>query len=579
MMGYPKLLTAATIQLLALSFTLGVQAQGINGSDAPLPGSILQDLQLKTVPGQIRPDTQRQAPPEANVEDTQSQGQPEQQDNQPTQKVLIKDIQVEGITLLDPLDVERIISAYENRESTFEDIQGLTDQLTTLYRDAGYVTSRVYIPPQKLQNGELKLKALEGKMGKLTIKEGRYFKARSVKYGVSVEPGEPFRIDDLQVDLRRLNENPDRNVRAVLKPGEQTGETDVELQIRDQFPFHVGLSFDNLGRRVLGNNRAGLRLTHNNVLGFGDSFLSSLSFTRRSFGLVNRYQVPIGDHGTKVGFDHAYSRLRLGEEFEPLDIVGRASTYSPFIMQDFINTDKYKLYADVAFDMKQMDTDFSGTDLNRDQVRVLRPGINFEEYDRFGRTFMRHELGWGLDVFGATDDDEPTASRAGAGGQFIRYTGSLIRTQIMPWNTFGIFRVIGQLTPDRLVSAEQFQVGGAFTVRGYKEGQITADNGLLVSAEWRAPFFLFPKTWKLPGTDYILRDNVQLVSFLDYGNGFNIRPIAGESRSEHVLGTGLGLRARLTRFLTARVDVGVPLFQQPNNDGPRIHFGLQTDLY
>lgn len=562
-------------QMVMLALSLNAYAQQVL-----TPGSVLQDIQQKTVPSPLQTDTQRKEPPSAEVEDTQKPHEPDKEvEETKVKKVLIQQITVEGVTLLDDKTVRETVAPYENKQNSFAELQELTDKLTTMYRDMGYVTSRVYIPPQKLQQGQLKLQALEGKMGEMEVKEGRWFKARSVKYGFALDNGDPFNLNTLKVSLRNLNENPDRNVRAVLKPGEKTGDTDVQLEIVDRFPFHIVPTWDNLGRQNIGDNRLGARIIHNNLLGFGDSAMSSLSFTRRSRGVVNHYQIPIGHRGTMLTFDHAYSWLKLGEQFAPLDIKGTATSFSPGITQVLLNRERYKLYADLAFDFKQLETTLAGSDFQRDQLRILRPGINLEEYDKWGRTFMRHEIGWGLDVFGATSGFQPLASRVGAGSKFFRYTATLVRTQRLPWNTYAIFRALGQLSPDRLVSAEQFQAGGAFTVRGYREGVIAGDNGVVLSAEWRMPFFLVPKTCRIPGTDYTLRDNVQVVTFVDYG-AINVnKPAAGVARNEDILGAGFGLRFKLTRFLTGRMDVAFPLIDIADDHMGRVHFGLESNLF
>jgi hemolysin activation/secretion protein len=130
-----------------------------------------------------------------------------------------------------------------------------------------------------------------------------------------------------------------------------------------------------------------------------------------------------------------------------------------------------------------------------------------------------------------------------------------------------------------LVSAEQFQAGGAFTVRGYREGQVVGDSGIVLSGEWRVPAFIIPKTWKIPHTEYILRDNVQFVSFVDYG-GINVnRPAAGVNRNDNLLGVGIGLRAKLTRFVTGRLDLAFPLFSQLDDNAARLHFGIESNIF
>lgn len=542
----------------------------------PTPGSLLQDLQQKTMPSELLPNPEKPTPaapvegepvlPPASFE----QGQ---------ETVFIREIHLEGASLLSPIRTRMIIEPFENRNLTFDQLRSLAARLTAMYREKGYVTSRVYIPAQNMQDGVLILKALEGQVGKITIQEGKFFKRRSVLPYISLDSGEPFNVKILKRELRQLNQNPDRTMGAVLKPGVNLGETDLELDVHDALPVHLTPSFDNLGRRLIGENRFGLQMTHSNLLGYGDQALTSLSFTRKSFGVVNHYELPVSAHGTTIGFDHAYSRLRLGKEFEDLDVQGRAVTYSPFISQQLLSRKNTSASVDLAFDFKELDTDILGLDFAHDSLRVLRPGLSLEHFDRQGRTFIRQEFDIGLDVLGGTTGSETLASRDGAGTKFFNYTGALIRTQKLPFSSVGIFRVLGQASPDRLVSSQQFQLGGAFTVRGYPEGQAIGDKGFLTSAELRMPFFLIPPKWTIPGTPYNLRRNIQFVTFTDYGAAYTNRPLPGSQPHTYLLGLGLGLRVQLTRHLIARVDWGFPVLNRPENQGARLHFGLQSNLF
>ncbi|MEZ4573613.1 MAG: ShlB/FhaC/HecB family hemolysin secretion/activation protein [Vampirovibrionales bacterium] len=62
----------------------------------------------------------------------------------------------------------------------------------------------------------------------------------------------------------------------------------------------------------------------------------------------------------------------------------------------------------------------------------------------------------------------------------------------------GHFQGFGSIHPDSLVGAEPVQAGGAFTVRGYKEGTLIADKGMVSSVEARVPLQGVSQGWKPP---------------------------------------------------------------------------------
>ena len=92
------------------------------------------------------------------------------------EKILIKRINVTGATLVSLVELDRIIGQFENRELSVKDMQRAADTITDLYRRKGYVTSRAYIPPQKIEAGVLEIRVVEGTTGDFQVKGNKYFK-------------------------------------------------------------------------------------------------------------------------------------------------------------------------------------------------------------------------------------------------------------------------------------------------------------------------------------------------------------------------------------------------------------------
>ncbi len=80
----------------------------------------------------------------------------------------VREITLEGQTPLAPESVRKILSEYENRTLTLAELREAARLLTAAIRSKGYITSRVYVPPQKIQEGKVTLKVLEGKLGKIS---------------------------------------------------------------------------------------------------------------------------------------------------------------------------------------------------------------------------------------------------------------------------------------------------------------------------------------------------------------------------------------------------------------------------
>lgn len=109
-----------------------------------------------------------------------------------------------------------------------------------------------------------------------------------------------------------------------------------------------------------------------------------------------------------------------------------------------------------------------------------------------------------------------------------------------------VSNLAAQLTPDSLLPLEQFAIGGANSVRGYRTNQAVASNGFFGSIEARFPIIREESGFGL----------IQLTPFIDVGS------IWGDNLSETLVSTGLGVRWQLGNTLSARIDWGIPLISK-----------------
>jgi hemolysin activation/secretion protein len=554
------------------------------------PGAIIQRLENPYTgkPGQIEPsktlpDGLQQEPVKSEVE---NQIPEPRLDESLKRKLMIRKIRVEGATKLSPKEVQEITAPYENKESSFIELQeNVADKLTALYEKKGYIASLAFIPPQQIgEDGQILIKADEGRVNEVTLQDARWFRPIAVLPRVSVKKGEPFRVQPLQNSLRRLNDNPDLVLQATLKAGKNPGDTNVVLTPRhESFFMHLTPFIDNLGRPVIGNNRYGFTFSDNNTLGLGDTAFSSPYWTKKSFGIINGYELPLGSHGTKLGFANAHTQFKLNQQ--GFNLRGNSNINTPYISQELFRNEHAILSAELGLAIKNSDFKIDDTLISQDKLRVLTSAFNLQTFDRGGRVFMRNEFAWGLPMADATGKNDPLSSSPGASSKFFRYTASLSRLQKLPLGTYGILKLQGQASPSRLFSLEQTQIGGAASVRGYQEGRLIGNQGFLTSAEWRIPMRFIPA--KLHVGKYQFNQNLELVSFFDAGGVFDSRGAVGVNsqsgriqRSGFLMGVGVGLRAHLTRFLSARLDVGFPLIKQdPDKDSARVHFGVESRLF
>lgn len=487
-------------------------------------------------------------------------------------KTQINNITVSGVTLFTEAEVRAVVQPYENRVLSVREMQKAADLVTDLYRQKGYVTSRAYLPPQKIENGRLEIKVIEGMTGDVEIKGNRFFKTSLLKRLLDLKKGAFFNYNALRKGLSRINRQQDRNARAVLMPGKEAGTTDTVVEVKDNLPVHVGLDWDNYGSRYLERNRYKTTVTHNNLLGLDDvfTFQYQLSEAERYKLFSARYVLPVSND-LKVGLFGASSHLRLGKEFEDLNARGKSRLYSVYAIRTLLDTENTDLVFNVGFDYKDIFNFQAGEETSRDRLRVGRFGFDLDVTDGLGRTLVSQEADFGIpDIMGGLDDQDARASRSGSGGKFVKNILNLLRLQKMPFDSTILWKNQIQVSPYILPAAEQFQIGGIANVRGYPPAEVVGDSGYAMTWEWSFPVYLVPKDVKIPFSKAKLYDALRVVAFYDWANAHLRRPQAGEEKNKTLRGAGVGVRFNLPESFFAKVEFAWPLDNTPS-DGDRLH--------
>lgn len=493
------------------------------------------------------------------------------------EKVSIQDIRVTGVTLLSEKEINKIVAPFKNKELTLADIQKVADLITDAYRQKGYITSRAYLPPQKIEIGALEIRVLEGKMGAVEIKGNRYFSTRLILSKITLKKGEPFNYNELRKDLTTINEQPDRASRAVLMPGKEPGETDMLLEVKDHLPIHVGIDWDNFGSRYIEKQRYTTRFTHSNLLGFDDNltFQYQLSQEARYILKSVRYLFPV-TADLEVGFFAGISRVKLGQDFEDSDVRGKSQIYGLFANRSLLDTEQLDLTLNLGFDYKDITNYQFQRATSSDRLRNVRFGLEMDLSDNFGRTVITDEFGIGIsDIMGGLKKHDSKASRSGAGGRFTKNTLNLLRLQRLPFSSQLLWKNQIMISPYILTAVEEFQIGGISNVRGYPPAEVVGDNGYSSTFEWTFPPYLLPRNIKVPFSRAKFYDAVRLAMFYDWANARLRRPTVTEQKDRTLRAAGCGLRFNLPEDFSVRLDFAWAL-DNPPSDANQVHRWIQV---
>lgn len=500
----------------------------------------------------------------------------------PTEDVafLIEKIEFSGNTVVPSAEIQPLIDPFKGKTLKLSDAKQIALSITQLYRSKGYITCRAYIPPQKLSDKLLKIQIFEGKLGKIKVQGNKYFNKDNVKRYLRKLKGKVMQYSDLEKDVRRANLHPDREVKAVIVPGKSVGTSDLILDVEDRNPIHIGGEINNFGTKLTGKERYSVSVRHTNLFGIDDVFATRVQFGDQVFAIGAQYAVPVGDYDTQIGGTFNYTDVDIAGEFSILDLGGKAYAYSLFINQPFYDGKMFDLTWTNSFESKSIENTILDTTSSEDEIRMLHTGLNVDEVDRYGRTFLVNDFAFGIPWLGGSEENDPRLSRAKAGAPFFKYTGALNRIHPVRDYTYLFFKGAAQFSPDRLVSAEQFDLGGVYSVRGYPQSDYLGDYGATGSAEIRVPFYFIPRNYKASWTNNEpLWNKLNFVGFVDGGHAGLKSPAVGEAGSHDYWGVGAGLRFDLPHNLTGRVEWAAPIGDDPvDGSNGQFYFTVSGDL-
>ena len=489
-------------------------------------------------------------------------------------KTLINTIEVKGATLVPADAISKIIKPYEGKELTVGEMQKICDLITDEYRKRGWLTSRAYLPPQKIKEDHLIIMVVEGKLGTVDVKGNRFFSSKLIKKKLTLKPGDYFDYQGLQRALTRLNESPDRFVKSVLVPGKEPGTTDIVLEVEDRLPFHIGYEFDNFGSRYINHDRHSVTGEDNNLFGMDDKLYFKYQKAQDSFyDFYNfRYTIPLLDTLEGGGY-YLWSNVKLGKEFKVLNATGNSELWGLFLNYTIINLPNVTMRVDGGFDYKHVNNSIGGVKASRDETRVLKFGTDLDMYDKYGRTIVTLEEDTGLLGDGLHAKD-PLGSRVGAGADFFKLVGNVYRLQPMPFSSTILWKNQFQATNYRLLAIEQFQIGGISNVRGYAPAEFSGDAGLTSTVEWSFPVYGLPKDIKVPLSKSTLYDATRVVGFYDMGYVHINSHGPTDKENRTVQGYGAGVRFNLPEDFSARFEVGWRFSSKASIDDGNVYMDI-----
>jgi len=459
------------------------------------------------------------------------------------QCIPIKKITYKNITLLPEREVEGITQTYLGQCISETTLKNLFNELSTLYLNSGYITSRVYIKEQDISQGEIELTAIEGKI------EAIQSPSSDIALAFDSQTGEYLNLKELETALSIVNRLPSNSATMKLIPSKtNVGETTIALDNNKTKPYGVEIGANNFGSDKTGKEQLSLRLSYDNLFNLNDQISLNLNSTDHHFQNENSkgnnlsYSLPLG----AVIYTFSYTESEY-KQFVPSGISqyqtdGHTKTYDLLASRELFHNQAHTFNSTLFISSYEVESYISDTLIEISSYRLSKSGLSldytYRSSDFFSFILMKYIQG--TDWFGnhnPTDLDEKYSA--------FQLDVSMMKA-IEPLRYKLNFH--GQYSDDQLFNVNQLSIGGAYSVRGYQSDGLSGNSGYYLRNELSYPSFAKE-----------LIPFVDLVPYLALDYGY-IRK-EEDSDGGRLLSTSVGLQANKYGFF-ADLFYSMPLWKE-----------------
>lgn len=459
--------------------------------------------------------------------------------------------------ILSQQEIQAVTDEYTGRQITLGDLRKMVERITNLYRKKDYMTCGAVLPPQRIHEGVVEIRLIEGKTGNIAVTGNLHTKTDYITDRLGLKQGEIPNFDKVNRDLRWFHGTNDMQLRVVMKPGEEEGTTDCQVMAFEPPNHSVTLYTDNDGYKTSGRWRGGVFYTMRSLTGHRDSLRANFIGSQGTAAWSLGYSVPISKKGMRLELNYSGNRTKVRKgELKPLGVEGRSSSYSLTWRAPFYVTEHSRHEAGLQYVYQTSKTQLGhGTSLVvpwvEDRIQRLIPYAAFTHYWDSSVLYHKHSF--------------VAARRRDIDG--VKDTGKLYRLNAFWQQRFqsGQFlqaRLDGQWSNSKfLASSDRFFIGGVSSVRGYEEGFIGAEKGLALGIEYHVPVD------KARG--------ISLFPFFDWGK------VSGDTAPAHrtLMSAGAGVEVSYKNRLRSALTVGFPFkrtFYEKRLSAARVDFNLSV---
>jgi hemolysin activation/secretion protein len=505
------------------------------------------------------------------------------------QRFDIDDFAVQGADTLPQIEIEEAIYPFLGPNKSADDVEKARAALEKAYHDKGYQTVSVSVPQQNAQGKVITLKVTELKVGRLRVKNSRYFDLDKIKdRAPSLKEGTVPNFGDVTKDIVALNQWSDRRVTPALRAGVTPGTVDVDLNVEDKAPLHASAEINNRQSPNTTALRFNGTVHYDNLwqLGHSLSFSYQVAPQRPDDAQVfsGSYLARVPDVDWLSVLVYAVKSNSNVATVGGTNIVGPGQIIGSRAVITLPNRENFFQTLSVGLDYKHFDQTVKlGSD------GFSSPVTYFPVVASYGATFQNEKFTTQFNAAVTYNLREPSSDwtefdnkRAYASASFTHLNLDVSHTQELPQGFQLYGKVQGQVADGPLVSSEQFSIGGLDTVRGYLESEVLGDNGVVGNLELRSPNVgdLLQKQIKgeagQASAHFTTFNEWRFFAFADAGVATVLHPLTDQQSKFDVWSYGVGTRFKVFDYVNGMVAYSVPMVSQTYSQArdPRVNIRI-----
>ena len=517
---------------------------------------------------------------------------PANTDLKQTPSIFIKTVEIQGNVLLPENELVEYIKHLSGGKRTLKELTDAADAVQQAYRDAGYGGVVTFIPPQEFVDGIFIIRVLEGKLADIHIMNNVRYDEKNILLSLPhlYHHKTPV-VKDIDRNLQLANENPAKELKVVLESGEQQGEIDAKVRVKEERPLRLLMGVDTAGTPGTGDFRTNVGVQHANLWNRDHigifQFQTSPSQPDQVQVYSVGYRLPLYNKFSAVDLFYAHSsvdNVSTTTPAGPLGFTGKGDVAGFRAHHYLSRIGEYDHRVNFGWNWRHFSNNctvgtFGSAGCNsaaNADVTIAPINLGYT-----GQT-MGPKLSWGLNSTisgnpGGSSDAVFNTVRPGAEKHYFVWRLFAFSNLNLPAG-FGLAaRVSAQYSPHALVPGEQFGIGGGgsamggiISVRGYREREVIGDFGSFFNIEG-----LGPNIAQYLNHEKLRRINLRPLVFFDFGwagNHKNKDCMANET-SCTLASVGGGIRLTIGKRFFSRLDVGHALMDgnQKSAGSNRIH--------